>query len=101
MFSILYPYYFIRGKLMKPKGSLGDIKPGEGKVIEIDGKKVAVYKKEGGVVVKLSPVCTHMGCQVDWNNEEKCWACPCHGSKFGPSGEVIHGPAEKPLPPVK
>lgn len=86
---------------MKPKGVLADIKPGEGKVIELDGKKVAVYKKKDGSVVKLSPVCTHMGCQVDWSGEEKCWACPCHGSKFEPDGKVRNGPALKPLPESK
>jgi len=86
---------------MKPKGSLDDVKPGEGKVVEIDEKSVAVYKEKDGLVVKLNPTCTHMGCQVGWSNEEKCWVCPCHGSKFDPKGKVTQGPARKDLVDVK
>ncbi len=82
---------------MKPKGSLADVKSGTGKVVEIDGKSVALYKGKNGSVVKLDPTCTHMGCQVGWSSKEKCWLCPCHGSKFDPKGKVKQGPAKKDL----
>lgn len=75
-----------------------DIKPNEGKVMEQNGEKIAVYKDETGKVISLSAVCTHMGCIVDWNGKEQTWDCPCHGSRFDAAGKVINGPAVKDLP---
>ena len=72
---------------------LEEIKAGEGKIAEIDDKKVAAYRDEQGKLHLVSPVCTHMGCIVHWNNGEKSWDCPCHGSRFSTDGEVLEGPA--------
>jgi glycine/D-amino acid oxidase-like deaminating enzyme/nitrite reductase/ring-hydroxylating ferredoxin subunit len=76
---------------------IDDWAPGEGRLVETDGKKVAVFVDEAGEVHTLSPVCTHMGCIVHWNGAEKSWDCPCHGSRFGCTGEVLEGPALEPL----
>ena len=73
---------------------------GSGAVLRAGGKKVAVYRDDGGEVHMRSAVCTHLYCIVDWNSTEKTWDCPCHGSRFDPYGKVLNGPAIAPLEPV-
>lgn len=70
-----------------------DIKPGEGKVIEINNEKCGVSRDKNNKLHVVSAVCTHMKCIVGWNNAEMTWDCPCHGSRFTQTGEVIEGPA--------
>ena len=77
--------------------SADELAPGEGAVIREGLSKIATYKAEDGTVTRRSAVCTHMGCLVHWNSFEKCWDCPCHGSQFAPDGQVLNGPAVKPL----
>ncbi|HEY7756308.1 MAG TPA: universal stress protein [Actinomycetota bacterium] len=79
--------------------SLSEIEVGEGGIVETGDHKVAVYRDERGNVTTLSAKCTHMGCTVKWNAAERTWDCPCHGSRFGPTGDVVNGPAERPLSP--
>lgn len=76
---------------------LSDVAPGEGAIVELDGRKHAVSRAEDGGYTILSPVCTHLGCHVAWNGIERSWDCPCHGSRFAPDGSVIDGPAIVPL----
>jgi glycine/D-amino acid oxidase-like deaminating enzyme/nitrite reductase/ring-hydroxylating ferredoxin subunit len=76
---------------------LSDVKPGEGKIVKINGEKLAVARDEHNELHALSPVCTHMKCFVQWNYAEKSWDCPCHGSRFNIHGEVLYGPAVKEL----
>ncbi len=45
----------------------------------------------------VSTTCTHMGCDVEWNNAERSWDCPCHGSRFSYDGSILEGPAVTPL----
>jgi Rieske Fe-S protein len=80
--------------------SLSEIEPGEGGIVATGDHKVAVYRDEKGTVTTLSAKCTHMGCTVKWNAAAKTWDCPCHGSRYAPTGEVVNGPAERPLPPT-
>ena len=68
-----------------------------GKLLSIEGKKRAVYLDEHGKRTMLSAVCPHLGCVVAWNSVERTWDCPCHGSRFTATGEVISGPAESNL----
>ena len=95
--SIAYPKRFIKGRLQKPTQSKDSLKPGEGAILKIDGKKIAAYKNKNGELATLSPVCTHMGCMVEWNNYDKTWDCPCHGSRYEADGTVKKGPAKKNL----
>ena len=96
-----YPYYMIKDRLARSEAdSVRELKPGEGMIIGRRGKKVAAFRAPNGNIHRLSPVCTHLGCLVRWNPAESTWDCPCHGSRFKPTGEVIAGPAEKPLAPV-
>lgn len=57
-----------------------------------------LWRDPDGVPHGLSASCTHKGCTVTWNNADKTWDCPCHGSIYEPNGAVIHGPTRKPLP---
>lgn len=76
-----------------------DLQPGEGAVIELSGKKRAVYKDDEGRIHSRSAFCTHLGCLLTWNNLERTWDCSCHGSRFEREGRVLHGPATKDMDP--
>ena len=80
-----------------PKEELDNIKIGEGKIIKIDNTKVGVYKSKTGEIYKVKPICTHLGCELYFNNIEKIWECPCHGSKFTYDGKSIEVPSNKDL----
>jgi glycine/D-amino acid oxidase-like deaminating enzyme/nitrite reductase/ring-hydroxylating ferredoxin subunit len=70
-----------------------EVKNGQGKIMMIDGEKYGVYRDESGKLHVVSAVCTHLACIVEWNNAERSWDCPCHGSRFTYEGKVIEGPA--------
>jgi glycine/D-amino acid oxidase-like deaminating enzyme/nitrite reductase/ring-hydroxylating ferredoxin subunit len=92
---------FVKDRVTIPKiRDLSEVPMGEGRVVEIDGERAAVYREESGAVHAVSPVCTHALCIVHWNPAEKSWDCPCHGSRFGVEGGVLEGPAVKGLAPV-
>ena len=48
-------------------------------------------------ITAFSPKCTHLGCAYHWANADRRFVCPCHGSQFGIDGQVLHGPATRPL----
>ncbi|MCC5912438.1 MAG: FAD-dependent oxidoreductase [Clostridiaceae bacterium] len=87
---------FVSGKLL-PSSLERDVKPGEGKVIEIDGQKIGAYRDKKNNLHLVDITCTHMGCELKWNDAETSWDCPCHGSRFSCDGDIIEGPALKPL----
>ncbi|MFJ4973650.1 FAD-dependent oxidoreductase [Streptomyces sp. NPDC088755] len=79
--------------------SVAEIAPGSGAVVRVEGRRCAVYRAEDGTAHAVSARCTHLGCLVSFNEAETAWECPCHGSRFGIDGEVLHGPALRPLSP--
>jgi glycine/D-amino acid oxidase-like deaminating enzyme/nitrite reductase/ring-hydroxylating ferredoxin subunit len=96
-----YPYYMVKDRLSLSKaGTVDEIKAGEGRVVKVNGQRLALYRDRSGALTSLSPVCPHLGCLVHWNDAETTWDCPCHGSRFRATGEVLAGPAESNLEPV-
>ncbi|HEX2764321.1 MAG TPA: FAD-dependent oxidoreductase [Allosphingosinicella sp.] len=89
--------HLVGGYLASKPKSFDELEPGQAAILKIDGDNVAAFKDEGGHVHAVSAVCSHMGCIVGWNSTDRTWDCPCHGSRFELSGEVIHGPATRPL----
>jgi glycine/D-amino acid oxidase-like deaminating enzyme/nitrite reductase/ring-hydroxylating ferredoxin subunit len=85
----------IIGKVFKSEEieSYADMAPGESRVIKSGAGKIAVHKDEQGDIHTVSANCTHMGCDVAWNNAEHSWDCPCHGARYSVDGEVLNGPA--------
>lgn len=93
-----YLRYYLHDRLTPAEGeSAADVPRGGGKILKINGERLAVYRDPEGQLSCHSAACTHMGCHVRWNNAERTWDCPCHGSRFKPTGEVIAGPASAPL----
>ena len=89
---------FVGDRLTKRGGrDAEDLAPGEADIAQLDGEKVAAFRDEDGTLHAVSPVCTHLGCQVNWNSGDRSWDCPCHGSRFSPDGEILQGPAVRPL----
>jgi Rieske Fe-S protein len=89
---------FVGDRALK-RADVDSIGPGEGAIVGVGLGQRAVYRDEQGEPHALSARCTHLGCIVNWNSGEGTWDCPCHGSRFGPLGEVIMGPAVRGLPP--
>ena len=74
--------------------------PGEGSILREGREKAAVYRDTTGTMHAYSAVCPHLKCIVHWNNEEKSFDCPCHGSRFDCHGQVMNGPANIELSPL-
>lgn len=88
------------GLIDQREQSASAIPAGEGAVVIEGGDKLAIHRRADGSLVRLSALCTHLGCVVHWNSLEKSWDCPCHGSRFAASGEVLNGPAVNALKPA-
>jgi glycine/D-amino acid oxidase-like deaminating enzyme/nitrite reductase/ring-hydroxylating ferredoxin subunit len=80
---------------------LRDLVSGAGMVVQRGRRKLAVSRDDRGALIACSAVCPHLGCIVHWNSQERSWDCPCHGSRFSPSGEVLSGPAARGLARVQ
>ncbi|GGU40775.1 FAD-dependent oxidoreductase [Lentzea flava] len=74
------------------------LQPDHAHVIRDGLGKTGVYRDPEGQLHAVSLRCTHLGCLVRFNAAERSWDCPCHGSRFDVDGEVLEGPATRPLP---
>ena len=72
-----------------------------GHVLEYKGQKIGVYKDTNGRIFTVKPICTHLGCLLSWNNLDKTWDCPCHGSRFDYMGHQLYNPAIRDLDVVE
>jgi nitrite reductase/ring-hydroxylating ferredoxin subunit len=83
-----------RGWLGAEARTLPKAPPAEGKgVVGRSGVQPAAVSTVGGTTCRLSAVCTHLGGVVTWNEAERSWDCPLHGSRFAADGRVLEGPA--------
>ena len=80
-----------------PAERAAEIPGGHGGVVLLHGEKVGVYKTEDGRLYPVDIRCPHLGCQLEWNPDERSWDCPCHGSRFDRFGHLISGPAQEDL----
>jgi menaquinol-cytochrome c reductase iron-sulfur subunit len=106
---VVYPALKRRDKPWVEVGGVEELSAGEPKSLDYvatirDGyvetkvhKAVWAVKQMDGRVTVFSPMCTHLGCGYAWDNGEKKFKCPCHGSAFDVSGEVVAGPAPRSL----
>ncbi|MDQ2623982.1 MAG: Rieske 2Fe-2S domain-containing protein, partial [Actinomycetota bacterium] len=70
-------------------------------VVARDGLSPVATSTVDGATCAVSGTCTHLGGIVRWNDLERSWDCPLHGSRFAPDGTVLEGPADEPLEPVE
>ncbi|MFA9556373.1 FAD-dependent oxidoreductase [Evansella sp. AB-rgal1] len=89
--------HFVKGKLERLRKTPADVEIGQGAVVHINGSRAGAYRDEDGILHCVDTTCKHMGCEVEWNNGDNTWDCPCHGSRFSYTGEVIDGPAKEAL----
>ena len=91
-------FHFFADRVAERGGRpISELEPGEGGIVEADGRRAAGFRRRNGELVAVSARCTHLGCQVKFNDAEETWDCPCHGSRFAVDGTVIDGPATNPL----
>ncbi|TSB45018.1 FAD-dependent oxidoreductase [Bacillus sp. P16(2019)] len=86
-----------RGKIKPDDQSIQSLEAGEAAAVHYKGKKAGAYRDPEGTLFVVDTTCTHIGCEVGWNKGDQTWDCPCHGSRFSYKGEVLEGPAKKPL----
>lgn len=92
--------HLIAGKLGINKKEISDLAVNTACITTINGTRAGVYLDNETNLHAVDTTCTHLGCEVEWNQAEISWDCPCHGSRFTHTGEVINGPAKKPLSKV-
>lgn len=89
--------HLVKGKLERPNDELETLEQNDACITTIKGERVGIFKDDNNELHGIDTTCTHLGCEVTWNDAEHTWDCPCHGSRFAIDGNVIEGPAVKPL----
>ncbi|HEY4602457.1 MAG TPA: FAD-dependent oxidoreductase [Cerasibacillus sp.] len=91
--------HMIKGKFDNTEDikAIEKMQPGEALITRVNGNRTGVYMDENHKVHLVDTTCTHLRCEVEWNSGDHTWDCPCHGSRFSYAGEVVTGPAKKPL----
>lgn len=92
--------HLIKGKLEFTDNNIKTLSRDDATVTRINGKRTGVYKDKEEKLHAVDTTCTHLGCEVEWNSGERTWDCPCHGSRYSYTGEVMEGPAKRPLEQV-
>lgn len=87
----------ILNRLTPPITKYEDLKINTGGVVDYHGKKLGIYKKSESEIFAVKPYCAHLGCELSWNNLEKTWDCPCHGSRYDYKGNLLNEPSKKGL----
>ncbi len=96
--NIEFPKRLLRDRVEPSEVALAKrVMPGEGRLVRSHGHMLAVSRDMGGTLQVHSATCPHLGCHVHWNRAEQSWDCPCHGSRFDAQGQVLNGPATRPL----
>jgi len=90
-------YSLAINKIKMPKYKYEDLEKDSGGVVEYEGEKMGIYKDKDGNIYAIEPYCKHLGCELSWNNLEKTWDCPCHGSRYDYTGKLINEPATEDL----
>ncbi|HLF13329.1 MAG TPA: Rieske 2Fe-2S domain-containing protein [Bacteroidota bacterium] len=84
-----------------PVGKLSEFSPGTVKLFRQGKTALFVRETESGQIRSFSGKCTHLGCLVEFLEEEQKFRCNCHGSQFDPDGKNLSGPAVRPLQPYR
>lgn len=91
---------FISGKLQSGQEEI-ELNPGQAEVARVDQRRAGVYMDEAHQLHMVDLTCTHLGCELQWNDAENSWDCPCHGSRFTINGDIIEGPAMRELEKIE
>ncbi|KQN99904.1 FAD-dependent oxidoreductase [Paenibacillus sp. Leaf72] len=93
--------HLVSGKVEMVHRKPHELNSDEGAVVSVHGRRAGAYRDTEGKLHVVDTTCTHMGCEVEWNDGERTWDCPCHGSRFSITGTVLEGPAERPLKTIE